>query len=57
MSNYTIWEHQSLKFEGMEFLVTVICLMLEPCGMCYPLYGTVNETKDGLDQCIAFVSN
>ena len=36
MSNYAI-------------LVTIICLSLEPCGMCYPPYDTINETKDSLD--------
>ncbi|KIM77606.1 hypothetical protein PILCRDRAFT_91045 [Piloderma croceum F 1598] len=57
MSNYTIWEHRSMKFEGMEFLVTIICLTLEPCRMCYPPYGAVNETKDGLDQCTTLVNS
>ena len=57
MSNYAIWKDQSLKFEGMEFLVTIICLALEPCGMCYPLYGTVKETKDSLDWCTTLVNS
>jgi hypothetical protein len=41
----------------MEFLVTIICLALEPCGMCYPPYGTVNETKDSLDWCTMLVNS